>query len=259
MRPALRYHGGKWRLAPWIIGHLPAHRVYVEPFGGGASVLLRKERSYAEVYNDLDLEIVNFFEVLRDRSEEFLRLIRLTPFARDELSKAYDIRYYSPGSVLEKARHTLIKSFMGFGSDGIKKPSGFRAYSGNNRRRPPAQDWKDWPDAAQALVGRMQGVIIENRPALDVIKRHDGPETLHYVDPPYVHSTRESDKRYRFEMTDDEHEELAVALHAVKGAVVVSGYACKLYDRLYAGWRVERTIAMADGAKRRIEKLWIKP
>ena len=84
MRPLLRYHGGKWLLAPWIISHFPAHRVYVEPFGGAASVLIRKERSYAEVYNDLDSEVVNLFRVLRAQPDDLVHAIELTPFARDE-------------------------------------------------------------------------------------------------------------------------------------------------------------------------------
>lgn len=113
-RPALRYHGGKWRLAPWIIDHLPAHRIYVEPLGGAASVLLRKPRSYAEIYNDLDDEVVTFFEVLRDpgQSAELQQRLRLTPFARAEFEAAYE----PAGDPVERSRRLLIQSFMGFGS-----------------------------------------------------------------------------------------------------------------------------------------------
>ena len=65
-RPALRYYGGKWMLAPWIIQHLPDHKTYVEPFGGVASVLMRKAPSQVEIYNDLNSELVNFFKILRN-------------------------------------------------------------------------------------------------------------------------------------------------------------------------------------------------
>jgi len=80
----MRYHGGKWKLAPWIIGHFPPHRIYVEPFGGGGSVLMRKPRSYGEVYNDAWGNVVNVFRVLRDHADEIERLLYLTPFSRDE-------------------------------------------------------------------------------------------------------------------------------------------------------------------------------
>ena len=90
-RPVLRWHGGKWLLAPWIIGHFSEHRVYVEPFGGAGSVLMRKPRCYAEVWNDLDGEVVNLFRVLRSaRAQELVDVIRLTPFARDEFVAAYE-------------------------------------------------------------------------------------------------------------------------------------------------------------------------
>lgn len=90
-RPVLRYHGGKWRLAPWIIQHFPPHRTYVEPYGGAASVLMRKPRSYAEVYNDLDGEVCSLFRVLREPASavELRRLVALTPFARDEFALSY--------------------------------------------------------------------------------------------------------------------------------------------------------------------------
>jgi len=111
-RPLVRYHGGKWKLAPWILSHFPQHRCYVEPFGGGASVLLRKPRSYAEVYNDLSGEIVNLFRVACDRGDELVRACELTPFARDEF-----IETWKPSpDPLEQARRTIARSFMGFGS-----------------------------------------------------------------------------------------------------------------------------------------------
>ena len=104
-RPALRYHGGKWKLAPWLQLFFPAHRVYVEPFGGGASVLLRKPRSYGEVYNDLDAEVVNVFRMLRDRGPELHNLLTLTPFARAEFKLAYE----TSADPLEQARRTIAR------------------------------------------------------------------------------------------------------------------------------------------------------
>ena len=259
-RPILRYHGGKWRLAPWIIGHFPPHRVYVEPFGGAASVLLRKPRSYAEVYNDLDGEVVNLFRVLRDETlaGRLCAMLALTPFARAEFEAAYE----DCDNPVERARRLVIVSFMGFGSNGHNTltRTGFRANS-NRSGTTPAHDWSNYPDALRVGVERLRGVVIESRDALDIIRQHDGPRTLHYVDPPYPHSTRDRGGRqrdYRHEMTDNEHRALAATLRAVEGTVVLSGYACDLYDReLYPDWaRVERA-AHADGARDRVEVLWL--
>jgi DNA adenine methylase len=239
-RPALRYHGGKWKLAPWIISNFPAHRVYVEPFGGGASVLLRKPRSYAEVYNDLDGEIVNLFRVARDHGEHLARVVELTPFARAEFEQSYE----STDDPIEQARRTLVRSFMGFGSAGASGQStGFRSNS-NRSGTTPGHDWMNFPDALQ------------------VMRSHDGDEVLHYVDPPYVHSRRQLRTRapsYRHEMTDADHEALASGLAGLRGKVIVSGYRCDLYDDLLRGWqRVDRA-AHADGARDRVESLWLSP
>lgn len=247
-------------LAPWIIEHLPEHRIYVEPFGGGASVLLRKERSYAEIYNEMDGEIVNVFRVMRDKGGTLARDLKLTPFARDEFFNAYEEVKEGeyPDTDIERARRTIIKSFMGFGSDAIANKSGFRANS-HRSGTTPAHDWSNYADRAHMLVERLRGVVIENRDAKDVIAQHDREDTLFYVDPPYVHSTRQASKRYRHEMTDEEHRELARILHGVKGKVVLSGYPSELYEALYGTWkRVERR-ALADGARERTEVLWIKP
>lgn len=251
-RPILRWHGGKWLLANWIISHLPAHRIYVEPFGGAGSVLLRKPRSYAEVYNDLDGEVVNLFRVARDHGEELLRVLELTPFARDE----FILSYVPTNDPVEQARRTVARSFMGFGSNSHNKATGFRANS-NRSGTTPAGDWRNYPDAFVSVVERLRGVCIENRNAVEVMRAHDGEETVHYVDPPYMAETRDKGSDYRHEMTDADHVALAVELHKLRGAVVLSGYASPLYDELYRDWqRVERA-ALADGARARVEVLWL--
>lgn len=254
-RPLLRYHGGKWMLAPWIIAHFPEHRTYVEPFGGAASVLLQKPRSYAEVYNELDGQIVNLFRVCRDDGERLIELLKLTPFARDEFLLSYE----SADDPLEQARRTVARSFMGFGSPSASgRKTGFRSNS-NRSGTTPAHDWANFPEALRAIVVRLAGVVIENKDAVGVMLQQDSPQALHYVDPPYVHQARHTDKGYRHEMTDDQHREIAAVLHELSGMVVLSGYHTELYDELYRDWqRVERR-AYADGATPRVEVLWLNP
>ena len=263
-RPVLRWHGGKWLLAPWIIQHFPPHRVYVEPFGGAASVLLRKPRSYAEVYNDLDDDVVNLFRVIRSPdAQRLVAAVRDTPFARIEFSEAYE-RADDP---VERARRLIIRSFMGFGSDGAtgEYRTGFR--SGCTRSgTTPAHDWRNYPDALEAVIERTRGVVIESADALAVMRKHDGPDTLHYVDPPYLHELRSRINRrkgavgnYRHELTNEAHAELLDALKTLTGKVVLSGYPSPLYDDALAGWtRVDRA-ALADGARARVEVLWLNP
>ena len=253
-RPILRWHGGKWLLAPWIISHLPKHRVYVEPFGGAASVLMRKSRSYAEIYNDLDGEVVNLFRVARDRGGELHRALELTPFAREE----FVLSYTASDDPVEQARRTVVRSFMGFGSNSHNQSTGFRANS-NRSGTTPTHDWKNYPEALAAIIDRLRGVCIEHRDAVEVMRAHDGEETVHYVDPPYVAGTRDKGGDYRHEMTDSDHWALADELHKLRGAVVLSGYSCPLYAGLYRGWhRIERA-ALADGARPRTEVLWLSP
>lgn len=260
-RPVLRWHGGKWKLAPWIISYLPPHRVYVEPFGGAGSVLLRKPRSYAEVYNDLDNEVVNLFRILRDQdtAEELRHRLLLTPFARQEFLESYE----PTTDPIELARRLVIRCFMGFGSNAHnpKNRSGFRANS-NRSGTTPAHDWANWPMNMGALVNRLQGVVIDNRDAAEVIAQHDSSETLFYVDPPYPFGTRvglkSGKKCYRYEMTDEAHEKLAAVLHRVEGMVVLSGYPCEMYDsKLYSDWERFERQAYANGARKRIEVLWL--
>jgi DNA adenine methylase len=264
----LRYHGGKWRLAPWIIEHFPEHRVYVEPFGGGASVLMRKPKVYAEIYNDLDGEIVNLFRMARDRGPELVRAVELTPYAREE----FDESFKPSDDPVEQARRTVLRSFAGFGGnltrpnrDQTPQRTGFRNYSATDRRATPAGDWRNWPEQLRVSIERLQGVYVEQREAVRCMSDHDGPGTLHYVDPPYVHTTRGFDaggthRAYRHELSDDDHRLLATVLHGLRGFVVLSGYACKLYDvELYPDWERRERAHLADGARKRTEVLWLNP
>lgn len=257
-RPCLRYHGGKFRLAPWVVRHLPPHRVYVEPFAGAASVLMRKQRSYAEILNDLSGDVVNLFRVLRDpcRALELEVALLLTPFSREEFFAAYELTE----EPVECARRLIVRSFMGHGtaSSNPLHKTGFRNDSTRSHTT-PARDWANFPHYLPGMTKRLQGVCIEHRPALDIIREFDRPETLFYADPPYVFGTRKSTghgQGYEHEMTDGDHRELAELLRSVSGMVVLSGYRSDLYSELFEGWpSVERAV-FADAQAARTEVLW---
>jgi DNA adenine methylase len=261
-RPALRYHGGKFRLAPWIMQFFPPHACYVEPFGGAAGVLLQKPRVYAEVYNDLDGDVVNFFRVVRDPKlrADLIEACRLTPYAREEFNQAYE----PTDDPLERARRVCIRAAMGFGSAGATKAStGFR--TDTRRKYGTAQhNWAAYPEALACIGERFAGVLIEHRDAVDVLQAHDGDDTLLFVDPPYVHETRSMRNRggYRHELDDAGHQRLLEALLAVDGMVVLCGYATDLYDDTLRGWRrhsTEARISGGRGTSLRTEVVWLNP
>lgn len=256
-RAVLRYHGGKHNLAQWIISHFPAHRCYVEPFSGAASVLMQKPKAKSEVYNDLDKDVFNLFRVLRDDGPELKRRVELTPFSKDE----HDLAYEMTDDPVEKARRMLVRAAFGRASASASSPwkASFRSYTGAGRTTTAAQDWANYPLFMDEIVKRLRGVVIENMDATDVIKAHDSAGTLFYVDPPYVSSSRDLAQDYKHEMTDKDHESLAATLKTVTGMVVISGYRTDLYDALYNDWQRVESKAHADGASKRIEALWLSP
>lgn len=265
-RPALRYHGGKWQIAPWVISHFPKHKMYVESYGGAASVLLRKTPCKSEIWNDLNGVVYEVFSVLRDpkQSAKLIELLRLTPYARDEFVAAYK----PTDDPIERVRRVIVRSFMGFGGDGTTGvyPTGFRA-TVTKAKKIPSHEWSTYPDALRAVVDRFQGVVIENRPAIEVMTRMDDPGVLHYIDPPYLPQTRSSGNRrrgkgfhvYEHEMELEDHIALLEVLRELKGYVVLSGYPSDLYDDALPGWRRVERQAWADGGRKRTECLWINP
>jgi DNA adenine methylase len=262
IRPALRYHGAKFRLASWVMRFFPPHQVYTEAFGGAAGVLLQKPRSHGEVYNDLDGDIVTFFRCLRDPTlrDQLVQAVTLTPYARDEFDQAWK----PAADPVERARRVAIRAQMGFGSAGATKGcTGLRADT--MRRWSTAQmDWASYPTALLAVAERFQQVLIEHRPAVDVLQQHDSVDTLHFVDPPYVHATRVMHPKegYRHEMTDNDHAELLAVLTGLRGMVVLSGYATALYAEQLRGWETHSTqarIASGRGTGLRTEVVWLNP
>jgi DNA adenine methylase len=265
-RPLLRYHGGKWLLAPWIVQHFPVHRTYIEPFGGGGSVLLRKPRVFSELYNDLDGDVVNLFRVLRSpRASDLLEALRLTPFAREEYMAAYE----PAEDDVERARRLLVRSLMGRSSNshslvrargrsGFRRMSGYRSKADRNCTT-PSRDWANYADALPAIIDRLRGVSIEHCDGRDLLRTRDHAGTLFYVDPPYLPSTRTVEVGYTHEMTEDDHIELLDLLDERQGFVVLSGYPSDLYDRRLAHWTRIEAASMADGALPRTEVLWINP
>lgn len=258
--PVMRYHGGKFRLAPWIIEHFPPHRCYVEPFGGAASVLLQKPRSEAEVYNDLDEYVVNLFRVLRDpqMSRQLAEACMMTPFSRVEFQEAYE----HTDEPVEQARRTIVRATMGFGSAGATKGrTGFRLDTRRNYATAQAV-WSWAPANLIAVAERFAGVLVEKREAIQCMLDHDTPDTLHYVDPPYMHEARVmASSYYRHEMNTAQHARLIDVLKALKGSVILSGYDTDLYNDMLKGWskRIKTTAANGvSGSVKRTECLWLR-
>ena len=257
--PLIRYHGGKFRLADWIISHFPKHETYVEPFGGGASVLLSKTPSRMEVYNDLDQDIVNFFEVLRDQTlaEKLAFQVELTPYSRSEFLNARA----ETNDRIEQARRLVVRAQMGFGSAGATKGNtGFRldtARGGSDI----VTIWQRQPEVIRQAAARLKKVLIENRDAIKVIQDHDREDTLFFIDPPYVLDTRNmGGKAYRHEMSNADHEQLINVLNSCKGKIILCGYDHTIYEAL--NWKkVIKSVAAAgqSGSVLREEILWINP
>jgi DNA adenine methylase len=261
IRPPVKWHGGKRYLAKHIIHHFPEHRFYLEPFGGGASVLLNKKPVEVETYNDIDLRITRLFRVLQAQGDKFVERARLIPYSQVEFEAAGS--YPPDASDLDKALCDFVRWRQSFGGKGQSW-----SYTTGRARGGMAGDVNAWWTAIEqlpAIIDRIRRVQIICQSAFEAIPRFDRPEGLIYCDPPYVHSTRDENSRsvYHAEMSDQEHRELADLLKKCEANVVISGYPSPLYEELYAGWRIV-TFDIANHAAggeekgRETECIWIK-
>lgn len=258
---AFGYYGGKYSHLDWLLPLLPKTRHYCEPFGGSAAVLVNREPSPIETYNDIDGEVVNFFKVIRNQPDDLIKDIALTPFSREEFEMAISSKTEEM-SELERARRFFIRARQVRTGLAQTASSGRWAHCVLTSRAGMAGAVSRWlgsverlPEIAQRLI-RVQ---IENKPAIDVIRRYDSKETLFYCDPPYPHSSRGDSNAYGYEMTDDEHRELAKVLHEVEGKVALSSYGCRLMEELYGDWYCinEQTKNCHSVKSPRIETLWV--
>jgi DNA adenine methylase len=258
-RPPVKFHGGKRYLRSHFIALFPDHTTYVEPFGGGASVLLNKPPSPVEVYNDLDMRLYRLFRVMRDHPDEFRRRLTLTPYSEVEFHAAK----VPTDDEIEQARRDFVRWRMSFGGQGTSF-----SFTRHRVRRGMIDVVSGYlsaiDDELPRIIDRIRRVQIMGRPALEVIRTWDAPATLFYCDPPYLHETRHAGSRdvYGVEMTEADHRELAATLGRVQGKVVLSGYPSSLYAELYAGWRavafdIANHAAGGKSKARKQETLWL--
>ena len=243
-RPARRlitfgWYGGKFSHLDWLLPLLPACHHYCEPFAGSAAVLLNRPPSPVETYNDIDGEVVNFFRILREQPDELVRAIGLTPFSREEFYRAI-APPERPLDAVERARRFFVRARQA--RTGLAQTATLGRWANCKRTSRSGMSgvvsrWLGTVEMLPQVAERLLRVQIENRPALEVIRLYDDAGTLFYCDPPYPHACRGDSRAYGFEMSDDEHAELAELLHRCRAKVAVSGYRCRLMDRLYGDWR----------------------
>lgn len=250
MKAVLKYPGAKNRIANWICEYIPKHDVYVEPYAGSLAVLFNKGRCHIETVNDLHDEVVNYFRVLRDNAEELQRLIEATPYSRTEYEKAYE----KSDNDIERARRFCVRCWMGFGCANLYK-NGFK--SGQQTNSPnPAKAWAKLSEVMEIASERLKNVQIECLPALELISRYDTEDVFMYIDPPYLHGTRKN-YLYKYEMENQEHEELLKVLVKHPGKILLSGYENEMYNDYLSGWNKAYKNTRAEKGLARTEVLWM--
>lgn len=237
----IKWHGGKHYLADWIISRMPPHIHYVEPFFGGGSVLLAKNpEGVSEAVNDLNGELSNFWLVLQNDAyfHDFVRRVESIPFSEREFVAAMtpDIE----AGYLDRAVMFFVRARQS--RQGLMKD--FATLTRNRTRRGMNEQVSSWLTAIDGLPdvhARLKRVVILNRDACDVIHQQDGPNTLFYCDPPYLHETRVTTKDYDCEMSVDDHKKLLGTLAGIQGKFLLSGYPSEMYAAFAAGhhWHVK--------------------
>lgn len=251
MKAFLNYPGAKWGMAQQIVSMMPKHRSYLEPYFGSGAVLFNKPPSAIETVNDIDGDITNFFKVLREQPNELAEAISMTPYSRDVFDDAHANRGTSD---FDRAYRFAIRSRMGNGFKTYQK-TGFKIDIYARERSYCVDCWNKMPEQLFEAAVRLKGVQIENRPAIEVIKRFNHENVMIYADPPYLLETR-GGKQYAHEMSEQDHVELLEALKAHKGYAIISGYPSELYNEMLDGWDSIEKKSYNQNSDARTEVLW---
>jgi DNA adenine methylase len=241
MNQPLKWHGGKHYLAEQIVALMPQHTHYVEPYAGGLAVLLTKPcEGISEVVNDLHQDLTNFWRVLQNRDlfRCFRRRVQATPFSQPEWDRADELLGKVPIS-REQRVERAVRFFVLCRQSLAGRCEDFATLSRNRTRRGMNEQVSAWIRAVDGLPSvhaRLRRVVVLNRPALDVIRSQDGPETLFYLDPPYMPETKTSQSFGPLEMSVDQHAELLDTILRCRAKVMLSGYPSSLYDTRLEGW-----------------------
>lgn len=255
MRAVVRYPGAKWSIAQWIIDMMPPHHSYLEPFFGSGGVFFTKPRSNIETINDLDGDVVNLFQWIRDDPERLAKEIYLTPYARDVYDAAFASRDTETDS-LRRAVNFSIRLMMGYGFRTCGEKVGWNRDIQGREAAYAANQWCETPLVLLQAAERLRGVQIENRDAIHLIKDFNHENVLIYADPPYMLGTR-CRKQYNCEMTDHQHEALLDVLLKHKGPVMLSGYDSSLYSETLREWHREEITSYDQANNKKKEVLWM--
>lgn len=240
-------------MAKWIIDFFPPHHSYIEPFFGSGAVFFKKSKSNIETINDMDGEVVNLFECIRQDPERLAKEIYLTPYSRQIYNEAYEL--VPPGN-FERARNFIIRCNMGHGFRTNGEKVGWKNDVQGREKAYAARYWTELPEDIIRAAERLRGVQIDNRPAQELIQRFNHCNVLVYCDPPYVLSTRYG-KQYRCEMSERDHKNLLDIILAHKGPVIISGYETDLYNDALRSWHKESKTAYSQVASKKTEVLWM--
>jgi DNA adenine methylase len=266
VRAPFAWYGGKQKMASWLIERFPEHSLYVEPFCGAGHVLFAKPPSPAEILNDLDHRLWNFFKVVQDPEllADLLFALESTPYARQELADV--LAAPETDDPVELARRFFVLMNQVISGCGMSRKVTEASWSTRRRVRNGLHEgvskWLSAIALLRLVHERLKRVAIECRPALEIIQNYDSGDAFFYVDPTYLAETRHGKKAntYAYEMTREDHEALLDLLLTVKGKVMISGYASDLYDSKLADWRrdtKEVKSQAANSGQRRVEVVWM--
>lgn len=250
MTSILKYPGGKWRIADWIISHLPPHKIYLEPYFGSGGVFFNKEPSYLETINDINGDVVNLFKVCRDKPNELAQALAFTPWAREEYVSCFEII----GDDVERARRTLVRHHQSFGMTNSNLNSWRNSQTYNSPRC--AMQWSELPETIFKICGRLKNAQIENVDALTLIERYNDSDTLIYLDPPYLQDLRKRNM-YKYEITTAQHEELLELIKRSKSKICLSAYDSELYNARLKDWYTAEKKTTVQMGLHRTEKLYM--